>query len=1133
MPTRPSDSFARWFCRGVLVVACLAATTPCPAVPSSDAAPPAEAPAVSAASDEPLKAAAGFGLPEGFAVELFAAEPEVANPVAFSIDERGRVFVCESFRQNRGVTDNRSHDAAWVDADLASQSVQDRIAYHRRILGDKAGEWERHDDRVRLLIDADGDGRPDSSSVYADRFNRLVDGTLAGILARRGDVFVTCIPSLYRLRDADGDGRTDASPQERAVLSTGYGARVAFRGHDLHGLTLGPDGRLYFTIGDRGYVIEHEGRIDADPGSGAVFRCEFDGSQLEVFAHGLRNPQELAFDDLGNLFTIDNNSDAGDRARLVHVVPGAEIGWDMAFQYLADRGPWHREKLWHLAHDGQPAWIVPPLAHITWGPSGFAAYPGTGLTPHFAGRFFIADFHGAAAGSSVTTFRLRPAGSTFEHADIEQTFKGVLATDVEVGPDGAVWVSDWVEGWTGVGKGRLWRFRPREQDARLVAEVRGLLGGDWSALADDRLTELLGHADRRIRLEAQWELARRGAGAALVAAAAAAGSSALSRVHAVQGLGQIGRRGEAAPVIERLMLSSTDPAWEVRLVAARALGELPRDSTSRPQIRATLSAALADEHPHVRVAAAIAIGRLGHLRDDDPAAITRLVELARRSAVADPTLRHAIVMGLAGAASSDRLVELGTDESPAVRLAICLAMRRLRDPHLAAFLVDADVRVALEAARAVHDLPISDALPALAARAADGPPADPWLRRAISAAERVGTPEAAAALVGVVGRPEADPGLRLMALDALAAWAGPPHKNRVTNAWQPHALPRDPGVARAALEPALGGLVSGAEASTEPPRLDEATQAAVLTTASALGIGQAGKLLAAWALDPARSPASRAKAVEALRAAADPTVFGLSAQLVGDGQPLVRIAARGVRAAMLPPPEVVPELLSATAAGDIAERQDAVRLLGGIDHPAASEAVASLASQLEAGRLDPSLELEVNEAVAARLGIDRSRALAAARAASEDPLAAWRDVTIGGDVAKGREVFFGKTEVSCVRCHKAEQTGGDVGPQLDGIGGRRDGRHLLESIVHPDAKVEDAYRTTVIITDEGHTLAGIVLAEAPGELRLRKADGVLVTIPIAAIDERSSGPSAMPGDLASKLSRRELRDLLAWLGHLK
>jgi len=361
----------REVCLGVAL--CAAGTVQAVAVPTGGTPPAPEPPVVAGRSDEPAKASAAFGMPTGMTVKLFAAEPDVANPVAFTIDERSRVFVCETFRQNRGVSDNRNHTSEWVDADLASQSVEDRLAYHRRLLGDKAPEWEMHDDRVRLLVDTDRDGVADTATVFADGFNGLIEGTAAGILARRGDVFLTCIPSLYKLHDLDGDGRADATPAERAVLSTGYGARVAFRGHDMHGLVLGPDGRLYFTIGDRGYKVEYKDddgkpHVAHDPASGAVFRCEPDGSGLEVFATGLRNPQEIAFDELGNLFTVDNNSDAGDKARLVHVMPGSDSGWNMAFQYLGDRGPWHREKIWHLANPSQSAGLVPPLAHIGAGP---------------------------------------------------------------------------------------------------------------------------------------------------------------------------------------------------------------------------------------------------------------------------------------------------------------------------------------------------------------------------------------------------------------------------------------------------------------------------------------------------------------------------------------------------------------------------------------------------------------------------------------------------------------------------------------------------------------------------------------------------------------------------------------------
>ena len=173
-----------------------------------------------------------------------------------------------------------------------------------------------------------------------------------------------------------------AAQLEQPTSSSGF----SLLGHDLHGMVWGPDGRLYFSMGDRGYsVTTREGVLlepPMGPGRGAVFRVNPDGSGLEVFAHGVRNPQELAFDDHGNLFTGDNNGDGGDAARVVYVVEGGETGWSMPFQTLVGdyvRGPWMEERLWELQHEGQPAWVLPPVAYIGNGPAGFTHYPGVGL----------------------------------------------------------------------------------------------------------------------------------------------------------------------------------------------------------------------------------------------------------------------------------------------------------------------------------------------------------------------------------------------------------------------------------------------------------------------------------------------------------------------------------------------------------------------------------------------------------------------------------------------------------------------------------------------------------------------------------------------------------------------------------
>ena len=83
----------------------------------------------------------------------------------------------------------------------------------------------------------------------------------------------------------------------------------------------------------------------------------------------------------------------------MYVVEGGNSGWLMSYQYLSDRGPWNREKLWHPQHEGQPAYIIPPVANIADGPSGLAYYHGTGLSEKYNGTFLLCDFRGGPANS--------------------------------------------------------------------------------------------------------------------------------------------------------------------------------------------------------------------------------------------------------------------------------------------------------------------------------------------------------------------------------------------------------------------------------------------------------------------------------------------------------------------------------------------------------------------------------------------------------------------------------------------------------------------------------------------------------------------------------------------------------------
>ncbi len=148
------------------------------------------------------------------------------------------------------------------------------------------------------------------------------------------------------------------------------------------------------------------------------------------------------------------------------------------------------------------------------GPAGLAYDPGIGLPDKYHGCFFLADFRGTAAKSGIRAIRVKPKGASFEVVGNEEFWWSILATDVAFAPDCSLYASDWVEGWDGCGKGRLYRLAnsnlandPKAQ--AVIKEVKELLAGDWSKRSTEQLLKLLEHGDRRVRQEAQFELAHR------------------------------------------------------------------------------------------------------------------------------------------------------------------------------------------------------------------------------------------------------------------------------------------------------------------------------------------------------------------------------------------------------------------------------------------------------------------------------------------------------------------------------------------------------------------------------------------------------------------------------------------------
>jgi quinoprotein glucose dehydrogenase len=882
-------------------------------------------PQIAPASNEAELAIPRIRVPEGFRVQLWAAEPLLANPVAFCIDERGRFFVAETFRQQKGVEDNRGH-MDWLDDDLAAMTVEDRLAYFKKHLGDKISNYTKEQDRIRLLEDTNGDGTADRSVVFSDGYNGILEGTGAGVLARKDTLWYANIPNLWLLRDKDGDGTADA----KESLHYGYGVRVAFRGHDSHGLCFGPDGKLYFSIGDRGFNVEtKEGTRLVYPDQGAVLRCNPDGTELEVVHAGLRNPQELAFDDFGNLFTGDNNSDSGDKARWVQIVEGGDSGWRMSYQYLRDRGPWNREKLWHPQHDGQPAWVVPPIINIADGPSGLTYYPGVGLPDRYKGHFFLADFRGQHSNSGIRSFAVKPKGASFELVDSHEFAWSVLATDVDFGPDGAMYLTDWVEGWDGPGKGRIYKITHADsENAAVLAEVRMVLAAGFEQRSFDELAKLLAHPHRRVRQEAQFALAARGEKSiAAFSAVVQKSDNLLARLHALWGLGQIARRDSSAAVPVARLLADRDA--EVRAQAARVIGDCRYQPAG-----AALAKLVMDESPRVRFFAAISVGKLGEAARGAP-----ILEMIRVNNNQDPYLRHAGVMALARSPFQAEILAAANDTSPAVRLAVLLALRRQGSAEVARFLSDSDQLVVDEAARAINDVPIAAALPQLAALASRNYLTESTLYRVINANFRLGTAEHAAAVAKLAERIDAPEAIRVEAIRALGDWANPSGRDRVLGLWRPLA-PRDERIAAEAFRSQMAGIVNGSRSVREA-----ATQVAVK-----LGIKEIGPALFAQVEDKTQPGDSRIAALSALHALKDARTEEAVTIAIADSEPALRAEARRVLA-RLNPSEALPALSDAVANGAEIEQQLAFATLAEMKSTEADAVLAKSLDRLLAGSL--------------------------------------------------------------------------------------------------------------------------------------------------------------------------------------
>lgn len=1067
----------------------------------------------------------------------WSGDLNVPDPVACCVDEKGRVYVAATTRRKAADLDIREHPL-WIPDDVSLTSVEEKSAFLKRELApgkvrvprgglkdhnrDGNIDWKDltvHSERIYQLRDTDGDGTADKMSVFAEGFNTEVTGIAAGILYHDGWVYATIAPDLWRLKDSDDDGVADV----REVVAHGFGMHIAYAGHDMHGPRLGPDGRIYWSIGDKGVnVTSKEGKKWFYPHEGCVMRVEPDGTGFEVFAHGLRNVQEVAFDAFGNMFGVDNDADLpGERERFVYITEQSDSGWRCSHQYMKAESRWMRESIWRpqgqtatkTSNDeddpiGQPLFVTPPLANYSNGPAGLVYEPGTAMGEGLRGQFILSQF----PSGKMDAFAIEPDGAAFKMTNLRTINSGIMGIGLNWGPDGALYMADWMGGYPLDEKGAIWRIDDDlEAAGDLRKETQTILAEGFDKRDTSNLQTLLGHADQRIRIAAELELAKREAWDALLTTARDSNAPLLARVHAVWGYGIGFRKGKMDETgLHEMLVVAKEPEMQAQIAKVISEGKITR-TTERALIDL-----LKSDSPRVRFHAALAVGRLG-LAD----AGLYLLDLAGKDA-RDPWLRHALVTGLAGCMTPELLAERANATSAAERLVCALALARTRSPLIAAFLDDPEADILDEVTRAIHDdQGIPDALPKLAKLLEEERPLPGnTFRRAINANLRLGELVNAARLLQYALRHQ--PPEALTALQTLVNFTEPRRLDPVDGAARPQ-MARDPtGIAVNVVQPWRKDLLALTDPDMKAGVIELMIKTAMKMEAPALS-----EIIA----DADAKPNLRIGALK-LMAAQHPDDPAFAKALAQAGQKSSPVELRMEALAQTlshQGDKAIGEVSRVLEQGTLAEKQAALKLLSRTRGKEAEGLMDAWILRLAAGKVEAGLKLDVIEAGQAHPALaDRVMAFQHSRTSAPRD-----DLLEGGNSAIGKDIVTNHLGANCLGCHTVEEkNGSQVGPLLKGIGAVRTRAELLESIVNPVAKIASGFGLVSVYLKDGSNLSGMLLEEDKSAITLRMADGSQKKLDRDDINMQTPPVSMMPPMLGI-LTPREVRDVLAYLASLQ
>lgn len=1052
---------------------------------------------------------------EGLEGHTWVKFPFIENPASFGFDRKGRLYVTEAHRFWLGVPDLRGASEL-VRGDFQSVTVEDR----QKLYDDNPnrfpeGWFTANAERIIRLEDRDGNGAADHRSVFSEHFNSALDGVGFSVLAEDDAVYFTCIPSLWKMTDSNDDGKADT---HKAIVE-GFGVHVSFIGHDLHGITRGPDGRLYFSIGDRGFhVTTPDGKVHNAVGRGAIFRCESDGSGFEVFCHGLRNPQELAFDDYGNLFTFDNTGDIGDVARMVYALEGSDSGWNMSHQsphhyreildweaFHPEKSMWVAENMFETFRPDQPQWVYPPASHVARGPSGVTWMTGESLPENLRNKFLLANYRGPSVNCTILTIGVGPKGAGYTATSEEVLVEGVGATDVELGFDGNLYICDFGGGWSINQNGAIQVLSSKSGEQRKAGQrvQRAFNNG----FADSSIKQLVVHlhsSDRRLRQAAQFELTKRGTKGrnALLATAKNSTAKATTRLHAIWGLDQLGRTG--IDVTKPLLALLSDDEPEIRANAARALGSLKEASAAEPLIKLTK-----DESLRVRSLAAIALGRV--VDPGNEKAIDALYDMASAngSGDIDPVIRHSVISGLDLIGTVDSAGFRVNSEEKEIRMTALLFLRRKQSPEAVVFLNDDDAQIRHEAIRALYDTAAVDStsgdrLAAIGTAANELP--ETVQRRVVAANYRRGKATHAQTLIEMAAAGNLPPSIRTASLHALRLW----EKAIVTDPVLGHYRPlKNASRSMKALGPVIQKGLRKLVASNPPSEI----AALALKLADETGVALSEDALRQQLANQELDPRLRSAALDSLIMSSEKDRKTLIAKHLADSAGLV--AATAIRHAFAHEYNGIAGIAKhAITNGSINAAREAIK---GFTKATPTD-IKNLWNRRVTVRKELWLDLY--------LAINEIDSAAAAKLSESNPFAVFHLSETGGDPIRGESVF--RNQGACLQCHKVNGEGGIQGPDLSSVAKRLPADKLVESLVNPGAVIAEGFGTAMLTLKDDSLLMGRVAKEKESLLTIVTMDGKTENVKRDDILEMSPPNSAMP-PLGAALPPQDLRDLVAYL----